>query len=323
MIAGEIVIETGNTDFCMSKGVLFDKEKITLIYYPPTKKNKTYTIPTSVSDVYATAFQDNKHLKTLKTPFWGRNISEVKSNSIQKIYIDKMSKKKFDLKESSFFPNFSSEMPKLKTIMLGKEPAHYKLVSGIVYANGGKALAWYPSAKKDKSFRIPKKTKTDVSYLRNPYLEDIYVHAQFKFHAFDFCDLFDDSRTCLPKLKNIHVDSRNPYHTSLDGVLYNKKKTKLIYYPGNREASTYVVPHSVTTFWDSAFQDVTRKLVIKLPPMIEDIMSKNYGFGTVMRKEGFKYPDYADRYKNITFMVKKDSKTHQTLKRWEFDYKFY
>lgn len=38
-------------------------------------------------------------------------------------------------------------------------------------------------------------------------------------------------RKCM-KLEKITVSSKNPYFTSVDGVLYDKKKTKLIDFPG-------------------------------------------------------------------------------------------
>lgn len=51
----------------------------------------------------------------------------------------------------------------------------------------------------------------------------------------------------------IIVDSENPYFSSLDGVLFNKDKTKLILYPRGKENSEYEVPASVVYIDDYAF----------------------------------------------------------------------
>lgn len=49
------------------------------------------------------------------------------------------------------------------------------------------------------------------------------------------------------------VDAENPYFSSLDGVLFNKDKTKLILYPRGKENTEYEVPSSVVYIDDYAF----------------------------------------------------------------------
>lgn len=53
-------------------------------------------------------------------------------------------------------------------------------------------------------------------------------------------------------LENIIVDSDNVNYSSVEGVLYDKKQTKLISYPGAREGSA-TIPNSVTSIGDYAF----------------------------------------------------------------------
>jgi hypothetical protein len=53
-------------------------------------------------------------------------------------------------------------------------------------------------------------------------------------------------------LTNISVDAANRVYSSLDGVLLNKTKTKLILFPGGRGGS-YVIPKSVTTIEHASF----------------------------------------------------------------------
>ena len=43
-------------------------------------------------------------------------------------------------------------------------------------------------------------------------------------------------------LKEIEVDGSNPNYCSVDGVLYNKDKSELIYYPSGKEDATFKVP---------------------------------------------------------------------------------
>ena len=48
-------------------------------------------------------------------------------------------------------------------------------------------------------------------------------------------------------LESIHVSPKNPYYTSISGVLYDKAVTRLIHYPKHRRNSDYDMPNTVTS----------------------------------------------------------------------------
>jgi len=54
-------------------------------------------------------------------------------------------------------------------------------------------------------------------------------------------------------MKSIIVSPDNTSFLSVDGVLFNKSKTTLIYYPTGRENSTYIIPDDVLTIEGFAF----------------------------------------------------------------------
>jgi uncharacterized repeat protein (TIGR02543 family) len=60
---------------------------------------------------------------------------------------------------------------------------------------------------------------------------------------------FDNNKS----LTSITVDPSNPNFSSVDGVLFNKDKSLLIQYPIGNSATSYAVPHSVTSIGDGAF----------------------------------------------------------------------
>ena len=74
---------------------------------------------------------------------------------------------------------------------------------------------------------------------------------------------------CL-ELSGISVDEKNRYFSSEDGVLYNKDKTELIYYPAAREEESFAVPEGVKTIGAGAFGGPALK-EIALPPSVEEI----------------------------------------------------
>ena len=54
-------------------------------------------------------------------------------------------------------------------------------------------------------------------------------------------------------LSSINVNENNPNYASIDGVLFNKDKTTLIYYPKGK-SNEYTIPNGVTTIGESAFE---------------------------------------------------------------------
>lgn len=76
-------------------------------------------------------------------------------------------------------------------------------------------------------------------------------------------------------MKSVTVAEDNPAFSSLDGVLFNKDKTVLEYYPVAREAEAYVVPEGVQSIAGYAFED-SQLVSVKLPRTLKSI--GNYAF---------------------------------------------
>ena len=56
-------------------------------------------------------------------------------------------------------------------------------------------------------------------------------------------------------LERIDVAPENPYYTSIDGVLFNKDLTILLFYPDRRVESTFIIPDSVIEIHRYAFNN--------------------------------------------------------------------
>jgi hypothetical protein len=61
-------------------------------------------------------------------------------------------------------------------------------------------------------------------------------------YAFEYCS----------GLTSINVETNNPNYCSVEGVLFNKDKTRLIQYPRGKQGA-YTIPNSVTSIGDEAF----------------------------------------------------------------------
>ena len=79
-----------------------------------------------------------------------------------------------------------------------------------------------------------------------------------------------------PSLKTISVDERNPYFCDVDGVLFNKNKTKLIAYPQGREEDSYAIPEGVTEIGKEAFKDCRNLKHIALPNTLVEIQASAF-----------------------------------------------
>ncbi len=72
-------------------------------------------------------------------------------------------------------------------------------------------------------------------------------------------------------LKSITVDSANKKYCSVDGVLFNKGKTKLIQYPTGKTNSTYIIPSGVKSIENYAFYNCTTLISVSIPDTVTSI----------------------------------------------------
>ncbi len=64
----EIVVEKGNSHFTAVDGVLFDKSMTTLVHYPAQKAGRSYTVPSTVTEIGMYAFYGNAKLLSVDMP---------------------------------------------------------------------------------------------------------------------------------------------------------------------------------------------------------------------------------------------------------------
>jgi hypothetical protein len=74
---------------------------------------------------------------------------------------------------------------------------------------------------------------------------------------------------------SVSVDANNPNYSSIDGVLFNKNQTTIIYTP-NTKTGSYTIPASVTSIGYTAFSDCNSLNAITIPTSVTSI--GGYGF---------------------------------------------
>lgn len=83
----------------------------------------------------------------------------------------------------------------------------------------------------------------------NQNLKSITISANIKIDTYFPLSPFDYARN----LESIYVDSKNPYLTSDNGILYSKDKTILVCYPANCSQTRYVMLDNVRRMSYNAF----------------------------------------------------------------------
>lgn len=102
----------------------------------------------------------------------------------------------------------------------------------------------------------------------------------------------DAFENCI-HLESTNVDENNNHYKSIDGVLFNKTGTELIYYPANKKNSEYIIPDSVTHINDYALRDCYMDY-IRIPKNLTSIGENVFPWpikGILVDKENSNYMD--------------------------------
>jgi hypothetical protein len=93
-----------------------------------------------------------------------------------------------------------------------------------------------------------------------PKLEEVYVGRRVEYIN------RRNVRSCA-ELRAINVDTNNPFLSSKDGVLFDKKQTSLLRCPPAR-AGCYVVPDGVVNICELAFEDCRNLTCVVVPESV-------------------------------------------------------
>lgn len=87
-------------------------------------------------------------------------------------------------------------------------------------------------------------------------------------------DLF----SCCEALQTVTVAADNPVCRSQDGVLFSRDGGTLILYPAARSEDTYVLPDTVTTIGDGAFESCSALTHLTIPETVTAIGERAFNF---------------------------------------------
>ena len=117
-------------------------------------------------------------------------------------------------------------LKQLESIDVVEKNPFYNSLDGVIYDKDMSSLVRYPIHKSDASFNVPHGVVSieNNSFFDCSVIQSIYLPSTVE-------EISPGAFLLCTSLLSVDVDPSNPFYSSVDGVLYNKDQTKVIYYP--------------------------------------------------------------------------------------------
>jgi len=152
-------VSTQNEKYCDINGILYNKEKTTLVRFPQKNATKILELPDTFTYSIIHGIENAENVIALKIPasYTG---------------IDRFDK---DILKPASFPN-------LMTIVVSTENTYLSSQDGVLYNHDKTTLYWYPPKKVSTSFTIPDSVKTIESdaFLNALYLKNLNLTSNIE-----------------------------------------------------------------------------------------------------------------------------------------------
>ena len=165
-----------------------------------------------------------------------------------------------------------SSCSSLTSINVSYKNTTYKSINGNLYSKDGKTLIQYVAGKPDSSFIIPDSVTaiSDRAFAFCDSLTSVSISNSVKSignQAFYDCNsltsvtipksvtsIGDGAFSGCTSLTSINVSNENTTYKSINGNLYSKDGKTLIQYAAGKTDSSFIIPDSVTSIGDRAFE---------------------------------------------------------------------
>ncbi|MBE5758286.1 MAG: hypothetical protein E7345_05150 [Clostridiales bacterium] len=260
----EINIDSENQYFSSQDGVLYNKDKTTIICYPEYKLGDEFSIPEGVVEMHEDAFVRNKVLKTLNIPasFTG----QIKNNDFYSVNITAFNVANGSITYSSNDGIlYSADGKTLIACPNGK--------SGVINVKNGTEILWdysFDNCDEITQVNLPNTLTTiRASFGNCGKLTSIIIPDGVE-------DIqFGDRTACFSKM--IFSDSHPLYTTDENNFVYSKDKTTLYFVPGDI-SGVVTIPSHVTTINTYVFSGRKKITEIIVPSSVVTLESRAFGY---------------------------------------------
>ena len=149
-----IDIEAENPNYTSIDGIVYSKDKTTLVHYPAAKSGTFYAVPDHVTAIGRCAFDHNQNLQSISLPETVLQIGDSAFWRCQSL-IDLTIPKSVTAIGDAAFANCSS----LTDLTVDAANPSYKSMDGVLFDISGDSLIQYPAGKSG-SYSVPQGTLT-------------------------------------------------------------------------------------------------------------------------------------------------------------------
>ena len=267
----EIKVATKNLNYVSVNGVLYNKKKTILKWFPAGKKDKNYKIIDGVTKIGYSAFNNCTNLINITIPDSLTNIDKRAFTDCTNLASITIPNDVTDIGEYTFY-----NCQKLTSVTL---PNSLISIGECAFSNCDSLT----------DITIPN-TVTDIgtfAFSDCKSLSDITIPDSVKSIGYSaFCNCTSITTITIPSsvtsignyafsgcadLTEIKVAAKNTNYVSVNGVLYNKNKTTLICYPQGKKGNNYNIIDSVTSIEGNAFNGCANLTDIAIPDSVKSI----------------------------------------------------
>ncbi len=211
----KISISPDNTSLCSVDGVIYNKKKTLLYYWPDAKKEELLKFPETLRYLDCDKIHNFSAARTISIPNSLTAIVHTEKNQIERILVDSSHK-------------------------------YFRLYDGVLYSNNYKRIRMYPNKNEDTEINL----HNDLTTLS---MELFYTENTTKVLALpsklrELKGKREANQVLLSgfcHLKELKLASSNKNFKLVDGVLYNAGQTTLLWYPIDLPQSNFAIPKSV------------------------------------------------------------------------------
>ena len=258
----------------ISKYCLY-RTSITQIDLPTTLKSiekyalickiSSITLPDGIKRIEKGVFEGCSQLTELNLPETVEyfDCSAIEDTAVTSLYIPRsVTQLILELEYNS--------LEKISKFTVHPENKYYSSEDGVLFNKDGSRLIWYPSQKADTVYTVPSRVRVigEKAFYSADTLTAVVISEgveRIEAKAFSSCNRLQS--ITIPKtvsdigeqafyysyhISFVSVHPDNPSYTEIEGVLFDKEVTELIFYPPSKAATTYTVPVTVTAVRDYA-----------------------------------------------------------------------
>jgi len=312
-------IDENNPNYSIVDGVLFNKDRTTLIACP-NSESSSYEIPSSVTTIGKSAFR-GLALKSITIPSSVTTIGEYAFSGCSSLTSITIPSSVKSIEKYAFGECVSSTTLTIPSSVTSiGEMAFYKcqsLKSVSIPSSITSIREWtFGECDALTSISIPSSVTSigDYAFGSCTSLLSVSIPSSVTSigrNAFNRCfsltsitipssvtSIGDGAFSDCTVLKTCIVDEGNPNYSSVDDVLFNKDRTKLISCL-NQELTEYVIPSSVTSIGNNAFYACSALTSITIPSSVTSI--GNGAFSSCSALTSITIPSSVTSIENSTF----------------------